>query len=178
MVAYLLNQTHQKKFNWLINAPWAYNITISMNVPDMVANNIKRCVWILRYVCKCIVAYILIDTHQSKFNWLNNAQWAYNITISINVQDLVQMIKDDACGYYEHVCKCIVAYLLNHTHQSKFNWLINAPWAYKITISINVSDMVANDKNDLNPHPPEACGWTCLQMHSCIPLKSHPPEQI
>ena len=56
----------------------------------------------------------------------------------------LQMWLNNACGYYEHVCKCIVAYLLIHTHQSKFNWLINAPWAYKITISMNVSDMVAN----------------------------------
>ena len=85
----------------------------------------------------------------------------------------LQMWLNNACGYYEHVCKCIIAYVLNHTHQSKFNWLINAPWAYKITISMNVPDMVANDI--------KRCVWllrTCLQMHSCIPLKSHPPEQI
>ena len=46
-------------------------------------------------------------------------------------------------------------------------------WEYIITISMNVSDMVANViKQSV---------WilrTCLQMHSCIPLKSHPPEQI
>ena len=125
------------------------------------------------HVCKCIVAYLLNHTHQSKFNWLINAPWAYKITISMNVSDMVANDINNACGYYEHVCKCIVAYLLNHTHQSKFNWLINAPWAYKITISMNVSDMVANVIKQ--------CMWilrTCLQMHSCIPLKSHPPEQI
>ena len=125
------------------------------------------------HVCKCIVAYLLNHTHQSKFNWLINAPWAYKITISMNVPNMVANTSYDACGYYEHVCKCIVAYLLNHTHQSKFNWLINAPWAYKITISMNVKNMVANDFI--------RCVWilqTCLLMHSCIPLKSHPPEQI
>ena len=67
----------------------------------------------------------------------------------------------------------IVAYLLNYTHQSKFNRLINAPWAYKITISMNVTDMVANGL--------KRCVWklrTCMQMHSCIHLNPHPPEQI
>ena len=44
-----------------------------------------------------------------------NAPWAYKITY---VSD---MVANDAYGYYEHVCKCIVAYLLNHTHQNKFN---------------------------------------------------------
>ena len=48
IVAYLLNYTHQSKCNRLINAPWAYKFTISMNVTDMVANGLKRCVWILR----------------------------------------------------------------------------------------------------------------------------------
>ena len=28
------------------------------------------------------------------------------------------MASYDACGYYEHVCKCIVAYLLNHTQRA------------------------------------------------------------
>ena len=49
----------------------------------------------------------------------------------------------------------------------------NAPWAYKITISMNVSDMIANVIKQ--------CVWilrTCLQMHSCITLNSHPPDQI
>ena len=90
-----------------------------------------------------------------------------------NVSDMVVIDKNDACGYYEQVCKCIVAYLLIHTHQSKFNWLMNTQWAYKITITLNVPDMVANDKI--------RCVWilrTCLQMHSCIPLNPHPPEQI
>ena len=53
------------------------------------------------------------------------------------------------------------------------NLMINAPWAYKITISMNVPNMVANGLIQ--------CVWilrTCLQMHSCIPLKQHPPEQI
>ena len=57
----------------------------------------------------------------------------------------LQMASYIACGYYEHLCKCIVAYLLIHTHQSKFNWLINAPWAYKITLWMYVPDMAAND---------------------------------
>ena len=125
------------------------------------------------HVCKCIVAYLLNHTHQSKFNWLINAPWAYKITISMNVQIWLQMTSFDACGNYEHVCKCIVAYLLNHTHQSKFNWLISAPLEYKITVSMNVPNMIANNI--------KRCMWilrTCLQMHSCIPLKSHPPEQI
>ena len=68
---------------------------------------------------------------------------------------------------------------------------------------MNVADMVANDIKrcvrilrtclqmhiciPLKSHPPEVandikrCVWilrTCMQMHSCIPLKSHPPEQI
>ena len=83
------------------------------------------------------------------------------------------MASYNACRYYEHVCKCIVAYLLIHTLQSKFYCLINAPCAYKITISMNVPDMVANDL--------KRCMWTlrtCLQTHSCIPLNPHPPEQI
>ena len=125
------------------------------------------------HVCKCIVAYLLIYTLQSKFNWLINAPWAYKITISKNVPDMVANDLNDACGLFEHVCKRIVAYLLIHTHQSKFNWLINAPWAYKITISMNVPDMVAIDL--------KRCVWilrTCLQMHSCITLNLHPPEQI
>ena len=83
------------------------------------------------------------------------------------------MTSYDACGYYEHVCKCIVAYLLNHNHESNFNCLINAPSAYKITISMNVSDMGANDIKRC------VCILrTCLQMHSCISLNPHPPEQI
>ena len=91
----------------------------------------------------------------------------------MNVPNMVANDLNDACGCYEHVCKCIVAYLLIHTHQSKFNSFINAPWAYRITVSMNVSDMVANVITQ--------CMWilrTCLQMHSCIPLKQHPPEQI
>ena len=60
----------------------------------------------------------------------------------MNVSD---MVANDVYGYYEHICKCIVAYILNYTHQSKFNRLISAPWAYKITVSMNVPDMVAND---------------------------------
>ena len=38
---------------------------------------------------------------------------------------------------------------------------------------MNVPNMVANDIKQ--------CVWilqTCLQMHSCIPLNPHPPEQI
>ena len=92
-----------------------------MNVPDMFANDLKRCVWILR---TCLP-------------------------------------------------KHIVAYLLNYTHQSILNSLINTAWVYKITMSMNVSDMVANGL--------KRCVWilrTCLQMHSCIPLNPHPPEQI
>ena len=41
------------------------------------------------------------------------------------------MTLNSACGYYEHVCKCIVVYLLNHTHQSKFNSFINHTRIYK-----------------------------------------------
>ena len=55
------------------------------------------------------------------------------------------MILNNACDYYEHICKCIVAYLLKDTHQSKFSLLINAPSVHKITISMNVSDLIAND---------------------------------
>ena len=175
IVAYLLNYTHQSKFNWLINAPWAFKITVSMNASDMVENDLKRCVWILRTCLPMhIVAYLLIHTHQSKFNWLFNAPWAYKITLSMNVSD---MFGNDLkrCVWILRTClpMHIVAYLLKYTHQSKFNWLFNAPWAYKITISMNVSDMVANDL--------KRCVWilrTCLQMHSCIPLNPHPPEQI
>ena len=40
----------------------------------------------------------------------------------MNVSDMVANdIKFNACGYYENVRKCIVANLLIHTHQSKFN---------------------------------------------------------
>ena len=91
-----------------------------MNVPDVVANGLTQCVWMLR-----------------TFLEMNS---------------------------------CIP---LNHTHQSKFNGLINAQSSYKITISMNVPDVVANGLMQ--------CVWmlrTCLQMNSCIPLKSHPPEQI
>ena len=45
--------------------------------------------------------------------------------------------------------------------------------AYKITISMNGSDMVANVL--------KRCVWilrTCLQMHSCILLNPHAAEQI
>ena len=55
------------------------------------------------------------------------------------------MILNNACGYYEHICKCIVVFLLNHIHQNKFSLLINAPCVHKIAISMNVSDMIAND---------------------------------
>ena len=61
----------------------------------------------------------------------------------MNVSDMIanDIKQNNVYEYYEHIIwKCIVAYLLNYTHQSKFN----APWAYKITISMNVSDMVAN----------------------------------
>ena len=122
------------------------------------------------HVCKCIVAYLLIYTHQRKFHWLINAPWAYKISFAMNVPEWLQMASNNAYVYYEHICKWIVAYLLIHTHQSKFNWLINAPWAYKITISMNVPDMVANVI--------KRCVWilpTYLQMHRCIPLKPHPP---
>ena len=92
-----------------------------MNVSDMVATVIKQCVWILR---TCLPMHI-------------------------------------------------VAHLLKYTHQSIFNRLINAPWAYIISISMNVSDMVANDL--------KRCVWilrTCLEMHRWIPLNPHPPELI
>ena len=91
-----------------------------MNVPKMVENDIKRCVWILR-TCFQMHNCIPLKSHPP----------------------------------------------------SKFKRLINALLAYKITISINVPYMVANDI--------KRCVWilrTCLQMYSCIPLKSHPPEQI
>ena len=39
----------------------------------------------------------------------------------MNVPDMVANELNNAYGYYEHVCKCIAAYLLIHTHQSKFN---------------------------------------------------------
>ena len=162
IVAFLLNYTHQWKFNWLINAPWAYKITISMNVSDMFANVIKQCVWMLRTCLPMhIVAYLLIHTQQSKFNWLINEPWAYKITISMNVSDMVANdLKRCVWILRTSLRMHIVAYLLNYTHQSKFNWLINAPWAYKITISMNVSDMFANVIKQ--------CVWilrTCLSMH-------------
>ena len=50
------------------------------------------------------------------------------------------MILNNACDYYEHICKCIVAYLLNYTHQNKFSLLINAPCVHKIAISMNVTE--------------------------------------
>ena len=175
IVAYLVIDTHQSKFNWLFNAPWAYKITLSMNVSDMFGNDIRRCVWILRTCLPMhIVAYLLNYTHQSKFNWLINAPWAYKITISMNVSD---MVANDLkpCVWILRTCLSmnIVAFLLNYTHQSKFNWLMNAQWAYKITVSMKVSDMVENDLIQC-----VSMLRTCLHMHSCIPLKSHPPEQI
>ena len=46
----------------------------------------------------------------------------------MKISDMVANVwSNNASEYYENICKCIVAYLLNHTHQSKFNWLINAP---------------------------------------------------
>ena len=57
----------------------------------------------------------------------------------------MQMILNNACDYYEHLCTCIVVLLLNHTHQSKFNKLFNDPCIHKIAISMNVSDMIAID---------------------------------
>ena len=51
------------------------------------------------------------------------SQWMFKIRL--------QMWLNNACEYYEHVCKGIVAYLLNHTHQRKFNWLINHHWDIK-----------------------------------------------
>ena len=93
------------------------------------------------------------------------SQWMFKIWL--------QMWLNNAYGYYEHVCKCIVAYLLIHAHQRKFNWLINEQWAYKITISMNIQDMVANVIKQC-----VSILRTCYQKHSCIPLKSHPPEQI
>ena len=162
IVAYLLNYTHQSKFNWLINAPWAYKITVSMNVSDVFENDLKRCVWMLRTCLPMhIVAYLLNYTHQRKFNWLINAPWAYKINVSMNVSD---MIENDLkrCVWMLRTClqMHLVACLLNYIHQSKFNWLINAPWAYKINVSMNVSDVVANDL--------KRCVWmlrTCLPMH-------------
>ena len=79
------------------------------------------------HVCKCIVAYLLNHTHQSKFNWLIMHHRDLKSLSQSMSQICLQMWSNNACEYYEHVCKCIVAYLLNHTHQSKFNWLINAP---------------------------------------------------
>ena len=40
---------------------------------------------------------------------------------NISFVNLKQHPKNKACGYYEHVCKCVDAYLLIHVHQSKFN---------------------------------------------------------
>ena len=152
-----------------------HKITISMNVSDMVTNVIKQCVWILRTCLPMhIVAYLLNYTHQSKFNWLIYVPLAYRISISMNVSDMVvNGLKLCVWILWTSLPMHIFAYLLNYTHQSKFNWLINAPWAYKITISMNVPDMVANDI--------KWCVWilwTCFLMHSCIPLYPHPPEQI
>ena len=123
IVAYLLNYTHQSKFNSLIYAPLAYRITISMNVSDMVPTVIKQCVWILRTCLPMhIVAYLFNYPHLSKFNRLINAPWAYKITITMNVSD---MVANDLKPCVWILRKClqmhIVAYLLNYTHQSKFN---------------------------------------------------------
>ena len=135
IVTYLINYTHQSKFNSLIYAPLAYRITISMNVSDMVAKGLKRCVWIVRTCLPMhIVAYHLNYNHQCKLNWLIYAPLAYRITISMNVSDMVPKgLK--RCVWILRTCLAmhIVAYLLIHTHQSKFNWLINAPLAYIIT---------------------------------------------
>ena len=40
---------------------------------------------------------------------------------NISFVNLKQHPKNNACGYYEHVCKCVDTYLLIHVHQSKFN---------------------------------------------------------
>ena len=56
----------------------------------------------------------------------------------------MQMALYNAYEYNEHSCKCKVALLFNHTHQSIFNYLIDAPFVLTITISANVSDMIAN----------------------------------
>ena len=123
IVAYLLNYTHQSKFNRLINAPSTYTITISMNVTDMVANGLKRCVWILRTCLPMnIFAYLLNYTHQSKFNRLINAPSTYTITISMNVTDMVANgLK--RCVWILRTClqMHVVAYVLIHTHQIIFN---------------------------------------------------------
>ena len=150
-------------------------ITISMNVSDMVATAIKQCVWILRTCLPMhIVAYLLNYSHLSKFNRLINAPLAYKITISMNGSD---MVANDLkrCVWILRTCLQlhIVAYLLNYTHQSKFNWLIYAPLAYIIIISMNDPDMFQNDL--------KRCVWillTCLEMHRWIPLNPHPPELI
>ena len=39
----------------------------------------------------------------------------------MNVTDMIANDIKHVCGYYEHICKCIVAYLLSHTHQTKFD---------------------------------------------------------
>ena len=162
IVAYLLNYSHQSKFNSLIYAPLAYRIIISMNVSDLVATVIKQCVWILRTCLPMhIVAYHLNYTHQSKYNSLIYATLAYRITISMNVSDLVATVIKQ-CVWILRTClpMHIVAYHLNYTHQSKYNSLIYATLAYRITISMNVSDMVATVIKQ--------CVWilrTCLPMH-------------
>ena len=64
-----------------------------MNVSDMFAKGIKRCVWILQTCLPMhIVAYLLIHTHLSKFNRLINAPWAYIIITSMNVSDMVATV--------------------------------------------------------------------------------------
>ena len=146
-----------------------------MNVSDIVANDLKRCVWILRTCLQMhIVAYLFNYTHQSKFNSLIYAPLAYRIIISMNVSDMVATVFKQ-CVWILRTClpMHIVAYLLNYTHQSIFNRLIYAPLAYIIIISMNVPDMFENDL--------KRCVWilrTCLEMHRWIPLIAHPPELI
>ena len=84
-----------------------------MNVSDMVANGLKRCVWILRTCLSMhIAAYLLNYTHQSKFNSLIYAPLAYRITISINVSDMVAtVIKQCVCILRTCLPMHIVAYL-------------------------------------------------------------------
>ena len=108
IVAYLLNYTHQSKFNRLINAPWAYKITVSFNVPDMVANDIKRCVWILRTCLPMhIIAYLLNYTHQANLiDWFMH-YWHIKSPSRWMSQIRLQMWLNNACGYYKYVCQCI-----------------------------------------------------------------------
>ena len=89
------------------------------------------------------------------------------------------MSQNEFANVDQTICVCLRTWLQmhsciplkSHPPENLIDWLMHH--GHIKSLSQSMSQIFANVIKQ--------CVWilrTCLQMHSCIPLKSHPPEQI